>query len=162
MTRGHSARNNCDGKQTDAGSHPITIRYRGAQAASPLALVVSDIDHTLRHLKRWARPQRRAAPLAAWPARAWVTREPAGTVLIMGPWNYPIQLTLSPLVGALAGGNTACIKPSELAPHAARVLAQVLGAAFEPDVVLTVEGDASVAEALLRERFDHVFVWDRR
>ncbi len=125
--------------------------------ASELGLVLSDVRHALRHLHDWMQPQRRRAPWLAWPARAWVQPEPYGVALILGPWNYPVQLLLSPLVGALAAGNCAVVKPSELAPQTAAVLARLLRGIFPEEYVAVVEGGPEMAEALLRERFDHIF-----
>ncbi|MEB3166182.1 MAG: aldehyde dehydrogenase family protein [Cyanobacteriota bacterium] len=119
--------------------------------------VKHELRHTRHHLARWLRP--RAAPLPAWllPGRAAVHREPLGCVLIIGPWNYPFQLCLRPLVSALAAGNTAVLKPSELAPHTAELIAELVRDRFEPTVVQVVQGDAAVGARLLEERFDHIF-----
>ncbi|MEU3708529.1 aldehyde dehydrogenase family protein [Streptomyces catenulae] len=116
-----------------------------------------EIDHTLRHLDRWLRPRRVPVPLALRPARARTVREPLGTVLIISPWNYPLQLALSPLVGALAAGNTAVVKPSELAPATSALLAERLPQALDPRAVAVVEGGVPETTALLEHRFDHVF-----
>lgn len=125
--------------------------------ASELGFVLSEIRHALRHLRAWMKPSRRRAPLLAWPARGWVRPEPLGVALIIGPWNYPLQLLLSPLVGAIAAGNCAILKPSEFAPHTAAVLGQILGAAFPDDFIAVVQGDQASAEALLLQRFDTIF-----
>ena len=119
--------------------------------------VQHELRHTRRHLARWLRP--RAAPLPAWllPGRAAVHADPLGCVLIIGPWNYPFQLCLRPLVSALAAGNTAVLKPSELAPHTAELIAELVQDRFEPTVVQVVQGDAAVGARLLEERFDHIF-----
>jgi aldehyde dehydrogenase (NAD+) len=122
-----------------------------------LGWVRSDIDYTLRHLDKWARPRRVPVPWFCWPGRARVIPEPYGVVLILGPWNYPVQLLLSPLVAALAGGNCAVLKPSELAPATARVLAELISRTFALEHVACVQGDRTVAEALLEERFDKIF-----
>jgi len=122
-----------------------------------IGFVLSEIRYALRHLPAWLRPQRRRTPLLAWPGRGWVQPEPYGVVLIIGPWNYPLQLVLSPLVGALAAGNCAVLKPSEFAPHTAAAVDQVIRTTFSEEYVAVVPGEREAAEALLRERFDTIF-----
>lgn len=125
--------------------------------ASEVGLVLGEIRYALRHLAGWTKPERRRAPLLAWPARAEVRAEPFGVALIIGPWNYPLQLLLSPLVGALAAGNCAILKPSEFAPHTAAVVERLIRATFQPEWVTTVLGGRETAEALLAEKFDKIF-----
>lgn len=122
-----------------------------------LGLVLSEVRHALRCLPAWLKPGRRRTPLLAWPARGFVHPEPYGVVLIIGPWNYPLQLLLSPLVGALAAGNCAVLKPSEFAPHTAAAIAKLIGATFPEEHITVVPGEREIAEALLRERFDSIF-----
>ena len=127
------------------------------EARMEIVLVQQELRHTLRHLRRWLRPRPLPVPLWALPARAAVQCDPLGCVLILGAWNYPLQLCLQPLVSALAAGNTAVLKPSEQAPHTAALLAQLLGSTFTADTVQVVTGDGQVAADLLQERFDHIF-----
>ncbi|WP_244305290.1 aldehyde dehydrogenase family protein [Kitasatospora cheerisanensis] len=122
-----------------------------------VGFTVKEIDHTLRHLARWLRPRRVAVPPALAPARARTVREPLGTVLVISPWNYPLQLALTPLVGALAAGNCAVVKPSELAPATSAALAHWLPRVLDPQAVAVVEGGVPETTALLEQRFDHVF-----
>ncbi len=122
-----------------------------------LGVVAAELDRAARHLPRWMRPGRRSVAPIAWPGRASVVPEPLGVALILGPWNYPVQLLLSPLVGAIAAGNCACLKPSELAPHTSRALAELIADALDPATVSVVEGGPETAEALLAERFDVIF-----
>ncbi|MER6127931.1 aldehyde dehydrogenase family protein [Streptomyces sp. NPDC001795] len=122
-----------------------------------IGFTVNEIDHTLRHLDRWLRPRRVSVPLSLAPARARTVREPLGTVLIISPWNYPLQLTLAPLVAALAAGNCAVVKPSELAPATSAALAHWLPQVLDPQAVAVVEGGVAETTALLEQRFDHVF-----
>lgn len=124
---------------------------------SEVQLTAAECRYALKHLDRWMKAESRAVPMLARPGKAKVMRDPCGVVLILGPWNYPLQLLLTPLVGSLAGGNTAILKPSELAPRTAEVIAQMIGAVFDPAEVAVVKGGPEVAEALLEERFDHVF-----
>ena len=125
--------------------------------ASETGFVQSDIRHALKNLRRWSRPRRAAVPAGLQPARARVVPEPKGTVLIIGPWNYPVQLVLSPLVAAIAAGNCAVIKPSELTPHTAAALRKLIEEAFDPRFVRLIEGGRETAEALLAEPFDQIF-----
>jgi aldehyde dehydrogenase (NAD+) len=122
-----------------------------------IALIQGEIRHALRQLRSWMKPRSRPSPWLAWPSRGFSRPEPRGVALIIGPWNYPLQLLLSPLVGAIAAGNCAVLKPSELAPHTAAVLARMLRATFPEDYIAVVEGERDAAESLLRERFDSIF-----
>lgn len=116
----------------------------------------SDIKHTLKHLRQWMRPQRVSQPMMAWPGKSFLQPEPLGVVLIMGAWNYPLQLLLSPLVAALAAGNCAVVKPSELAAATATLLARLLPDYLDTNAIKVVTGGADVAQQLLAERFDHI------
>jgi aldehyde dehydrogenase (NAD+) len=124
-----------------------------------IGLVYAEIDHTLRHLKDWMRPQPRPTPLALQVARSEVREEPLGVVLIIAPWNYPVQLLLSPLVGAIAAGNCVVVKPSDQAPATADVVARIIASVFAPEYVRVVLGPGSVVGPKLIEpfRFDHIF-----
>jgi acyl-CoA reductase-like NAD-dependent aldehyde dehydrogenase len=119
--------------------------------------VRNELDVVIRRLPGWARPKRRPTPWVLLPGRAFVQPEPYGTVLIISPWNYPFDLSLTPLIGAVAAGNAVIIKPSELAPASSRLLAQIVSEAFPPEHVLVCEGGVEVAQALLAQRFDYIF-----
>ncbi|MDX1705951.1 aldehyde dehydrogenase family protein [Pseudidiomarina sp.] len=121
-----------------------------------LGFLKSDIGYTSKQLKKWMRPRTVSQPLLAWPGRSQVYPEPLGVVLIIGAWNYPVQLLLSPLVAALAAGNCAVLKPSEHAPATADVLARLIPDYLSPEAVTVVTGGADVAEQLLQQRFDHI------
>jgi len=125
--------------------------------ASEFGLVQAEIRHALRHLRAWMSPRRRRTPWFVAPARGWVQPEPFGVALILGPWNYPVQLLLTPLVSAIAAGNCALLKPSELAPRTAETIATLVRENFAEEFISVVTGGAEVAEALLRERFDKIF-----
>lgn len=124
---------------------------------SDVGIVLSELDQALRHLERWARPRKQRTPPLLFPATSWIQPEPYGCTLIIGPWNYPLQLVLVPLVSAVAAGNCAVIKPSELAPRSAEVIARIVGAAFGPEHVAVVQGDADAVQGLLAQRFDYIF-----
>ena len=117
---------------------------------------LGEIRYARKHLKRWMRPQRKRLGLKHRPARGWVQYEPLGVVLIIGPWNYPVDLIVAPLVSALAAGNCVVVKPSELAPACSAVMADLLPRYLDADAVKVVEGDADVSQALLAQGFDHV------
>lgn len=119
--------------------------------------LLSEIRHVRRSLRGWMRPRRVQVPLHYQPARARVLREPLGVVLVIGAWNYPVQLSLAPLVGAIAGGNCAVVKPPELAPESSRLLASALPAFLDPDAFRIVEGGPETGRELLTHRFDHIF-----
>lgn len=118
---------------------------------------ISELDYVIKHFRSWAKPRKTSLPLSQRPGSAWVQPEPLGVVLVIAPWNYPFQLTISPLVGAIAAGNCAVLKPSELAPATAKVLAKLIAATFDPAYVALVEGGPDTAQALLAEKFDHIF-----
>ncbi len=120
-------------------------------------LVTHEIDHTLRHLDEWMKPVRCHTPIAAQPGRSWMTHDPLGVVLVIGAWNYPVQLLLAPLVGALAGGNAALLKPSEIAAHTSALMAEIVPRYLDTDAIALVEGGAQETQALLDERFDLIF-----
>ena len=124
--------------------------------ASEILPVRQEIRHALRHLQAWAAPRRVATGWFHWPARAAVAMEPRGAVLVLSPWNYPVPLSLMPLVHAIAAGNTVLLKPSELAPATAAAMQRML-ADFDPEQIQVLTGDASLAEALTALPWDHIF-----
>lgn len=119
--------------------------------------VTQDIDYALKHLKSWVKPKKVKTPLTQFPSTGRIYPEPLGVVLIIGPWNYPFSLMISPLIGAIAAGNCAILKPSEIAPHTSGVLAKIVEATFEPEYIAVVEGGVETSEQLLQEKFDHIF-----
>jgi len=119
--------------------------------------VVSEIRLFRSRLRRWAKPRRVGNPFFLWPARSEIRREPFGAVLIAAPWNYPFQLSLSPLIAAVAAGNTVVLKPSEHAPATAALLARLLGEVFEPGHVEVLTGGPELGAALLEQPFDLFF-----
>ncbi len=125
--------------------------------ATEIGFTINEIDHATRRLRRWARAKRASTPLSTKPARARVVPEPLGVVLVIGPWNYPLQLALAPMIGAMAAGNTVVLKPSEVAPRTSNALAHFLPEYLDPDAVAVVEGAVAETKALLAERFDHIF-----
>ncbi|UOR02267.1 aldehyde dehydrogenase family protein [Leucobacter allii] len=122
-----------------------------------IGFLVAEIDHALARLRSWMRPRRAPLPLALQPASARIVPEPLGVVLVIAPWNYPLMLALSPLVGAIAAGNAAVVKPSELAPATSALLALLLPDALDRRAVAVVTGGVPETSALLAEPFDHIF-----
>jgi aldehyde dehydrogenase (NAD+) len=119
--------------------------------------VTGEARHTIRHLRRWMKPRRVRAPLALLGSRSRIIHEPKGVVLIISPWNFPVNLTFGPLVSAIAAGNCAILKPSEMTPHTSACMKRIIGELFDESEVAVIEGDAGVAEALLARKFDHIF-----
>ncbi|MEL7052113.1 MAG: aldehyde dehydrogenase [Cyanobacteria bacterium J06588_5] len=119
--------------------------------------VLAELNYVIKKLKKWMKPQKVSLPLAQIPGSAWVQSEPLGSVLIIGPWNYPFQLLISPLIGAIAAGNCAVVKPSELAPATSKVVANLLKSIFSPEYVCVQEGGVETSQSLLAEKFDHIF-----
>ncbi|MGB8352492.1 MAG: aldehyde dehydrogenase family protein [Chthoniobacteraceae bacterium] len=124
---------------------------------SETGMLISEITHTIKHLPSWAKSERRRLPLITKPGKGWVCPEPRGVALILAPWNFPVLLLLSPLVGALAAGNCACLKTSEHAPHTSAVLARIVRDIFPPEYVSLVEGGSDIAKELVGQEFDHIF-----
>jgi aldehyde dehydrogenase (NAD+) len=124
---------------------------------SEVAFLLEEIRHTRKHLKTWVKPQKKSTPVVLLPAQSQIHFTPRGAVLIIGPWNYPFQLTLAPLVGALAAGNCAVIKPSELTPHTSQLITQLITENFPQELIQVQEGGVPETTSLLQERFDHIF-----
>ena len=122
-----------------------------------LSIVYGEIRNHLRHMRSWARPERKSSPLAIMPAGSKVIKQPLGNALIIAPWNYPVQLLLNPLVGALSAGCTAMLKPSPYVPNVSRVLTEMIRSTFRPEQVAIVEGNREVNQMLLNERWDIIF-----
>lgn len=123
---------------------------------SEIGFVIGDIDHTIKKLSRWMKPRKVSTPLAAMPGKSFQLPEPLGTVLIIGAWNYPFQLVIAPLVAAIAAGNCAVIKPSELSSKTSQVLAQLIPNYLDPKAFAVVEGAVAETTELLKQRFDHI------
>ena len=122
-----------------------------------LSIVYGEIRNHLRYLSRWARPERKSSPLAILPASSRIIKEPLGNTLIIAPWNYPVQLLLNPLVGAISAGCTAMLKPSPYVPNVSRVLTEMIRATFPEEYIAIVEGNRQVNQMLLAERWDLIF-----
>jgi aldehyde dehydrogenase (NAD+) len=140
----------------DALNHDLHKSYEEAYLTE-ISIVLGEIDNFLKHLKGWAAPSKKSSPLKLFPSRSVVLTEPLGVALIIAPWNYPMQLLLNPLVGAIAAGCTAVLKPSPYTPTVAKVLEKIVRSAFDEEYVAVVQGDRGVNTALLNERYDIIF-----
>ncbi|EOU1614075.1 MAG: aldehyde dehydrogenase [Clostridium perfringens] len=124
-----------------------------------VAMVYDEINMHIKNIKKWSKKRRVKTPLVQFPAKSFIQLEPYGVVLIIGPFNYPFMLTMDPLIGAIAAGNTAVIKPSESAPETSKILKEILEKVFDEKYVLHVnpERGKEVVEELLKEKFDYIF-----
>lgn len=118
---------------------------------------LQSITHTMKKLRKWMKPRKVAVPVYFQPSRSWIQPEPYGTVLIIGPFNYPVQLVIEPLIGAMAAGNCAVLKPSEAAPAVAEIITRLIGDTFPADYIRVVEGEKETVSALIHAPFDYIF-----
>lgn len=123
-----------------------------------IGLVYGEIREASRKLGKWAAPRRKPTPLTGFPSSSRIIREPLGCSLILSPWNYPVQLLLNPLVGAISAGCTVLLKPSPYVPHVSDVLSRMIEDTFAPEYVAIVQGNRTVNAALFAERYDIVFL----
>ncbi|HEX9772875.1 MAG TPA: aldehyde dehydrogenase family protein [Steroidobacteraceae bacterium] len=123
---------------------------------SETSYVVEEAKYARKHLARWMRGQRVRTPMMAQPGRSRILPEPKGVVLIIAPWNYPLSMVLAPLVGAVAAGNAAVMKPSEVSRHTSAAIARILPAYLDMDAFAVVEGGVAETTELLEQRFDHI------
>ncbi len=119
--------------------------------------VIGEIKFAKKNLRKWMQRKKVATPMALLGSSSWVHYEPKGVCLLISPWNFPVNLTLGPLVSAIAAGNTVIIKPSEMTPHTTEVLATLVSALFDENEIALVKGDAAVSQALLALPFHHIF-----
>ena len=141
---------------TDALWQDLHKSYEEAYLTE-LSIVYGEIHNHLRHLRKWARPERKCSPLAIMPATSKIIKQPLGNTLIIAPWNYPVQLLLNPLVGAISSGCTAMLKPSPYVPNVSRVLTEMIRNTFSEEYIAIVEGNREVNKMLLAERWDIIF-----
>ena len=140
-----------DALKQDLNKPPVEVY------ASELGMVISEINTAVTHLKKWMRPVKVPSTLFVSPARSYILSEPFGVVLIISPWNYPFQLSLVPLVGAIAAGDCCILKPSEFSSASSAILNKIIGDAFENSYITVVEGDVEASRFLLDQHFDKIF-----
>ncbi|WP_026672261.1 aldehyde dehydrogenase [Alkalihalobacterium bogoriense] len=118
---------------------------------------LKELSFTIKHLKHWMKPTRVKTPLLLTGSKSYIYAEPYGLALIIAPWNYPFHLIFSPLIGAIAAGNCAVLKPSELTPETSTVVAKIIHNTFPEEYITVVEGGVEESTALLKEKFDYIF-----
>lgn len=133
------------------------LHKSGFEAYFEIIGVLEEIKYALKNIRAWTKPQRAATPFFQFPSSAQVRSEPLGVILIMGPWNYPFNLMFAPLVGAIASGNCAILKPSEIAPATSFLVAKIVKENFDPSFIAVIEGGIETSLALLAQNFDHIF-----
>lgn len=121
------------------------------------SIVLSELKNTIKKINSWSKPKSVAPALLNFPSSAKIYKEPFGTTLIIAPWNYPYQLAMAPLIGAIASGNTVVLKPSELTPNTSKVITEIVATVFDKKYVTTLEGGVSVSQKLLAQRWDYIF-----
>ena len=122
-----------------------------------ISIVKGEIRNHIRNVGRWARRRKAASPLKLFPSRSYVVKEPLGNALIIAPWNYPVQLLLNPLVGAISSGCTAMLKPSPYVPNVSQVIADMIEETFPSEYIAVVQGHRDVNTTLLEQRWDIIF-----
>ncbi|WP_437395452.1 aldehyde dehydrogenase [Flagellimonas lutimaris] len=125
--------------------------------ATETQLVLAELKHAIKNVKSWSEQNRVGASLLNFPSKEWIQPEPYGKVLVISPWNYPFMLSMSPLIGALAAGNTAILKPSEFSPNTSKIIAQIIRKVFPPEYVTVVEGGVEASTELLAENWEYIF-----
>ncbi len=147
-------------KHEDALLAAIHADFRKCETegwVTEMALLYGEIDHMIKGVKKWMKPRSHMVPLALQPSKGVTYAQPLGINLVLGAWNYPVQLSLLPVIGAIAAGNTVVLKPSELAPEASAAIAAFIKDTFEPRAVACVEGGIEESTALLKLPWDHIF-----
>lgn len=124
---------------------------------SEIGFVLEELGFTIKHLRSWVKPKRVKTPMTHMGSRSYIYSEPYGVALIIAPWNYPFQLAIAPLIGAIAAGNCAVIKPSELTPKTSEVLAKLISDLFPEEYIAVVQGGVETSQTLLNEPFDYIF-----
>ncbi len=122
-----------------------------------IVLVVKEIEYAIKHLKNWTKPKKAQIPWQFIPASAKIYPQPLGVVLIIGAWNYPFQLVIAPLIGAIAAGNCAIVKPSEIASQTSNLIAEIFEKYFDKSYLAAIEGGVETSQQLLAEKFDYIF-----
>lgn len=132
-------------------------RSRFVSLTAEILGIEMEIVHAKKSLARWMKPKKVSTPIIHFPAKSFIVKEPVGVVLVIAPWNYPLQLCLGPLVGALAAGNAVVLKPSEVASATSELLAQYLPEYLDSECIRVVEGAVEETTELLKQKFDHIF-----
>lgn len=124
---------------------------------SELRIIKKDIENSINNLKKWTKPRYVSTPIEQFPGTAFIQTQPKGVVLIISPWNYPFSLAILPLIGAIAAGNCAIIKPSELSPNTSKILEKIINNNFDETYIKVIQGGKETSQQLLKEPWDHIF-----
>lgn len=124
---------------------------------SEVGFVLSEIRYIEKNLKKWSKAKKVRTPLTQFPGKSYIYSEPYGVCLIISPWNYPFQLTIAPLVGAIAAGNCAIIKPSEYSFNTSKIISMIIKECFDDKYISVIEGGGEVSQSLLKQKFDYIF-----
>ncbi len=122
-----------------------------------LGMVLGEIDKCIKNVKKWAKPKKVKTTMFHFKASSYIYKDPYGVVLLISPWNYPFQLLMLPLAGAIAAGNCVTLKPSELSPHTSEIMTKIIQETFSPEYISIHNGGVATSQALLKEKFDYVF-----
>lgn len=125
--------------------------------ATEIGFTLESISYMMKHVRRWAKPVKVKSPLHMFPSKSLILSEPYGTVLIIGPFNYPFQLLIEPLIGAIAAGNCAVLKPSESTPAVSAVIEDMIHETFEPGYIRVIQGEKETTNLLIHAKFDYIF-----
>ena len=145
-----------EGKLSEALWTDLHKSYEEAYLTE-ISIVKGEIRNHLKNVSKWAKRRKVASPLKLFPSRSYVIKEPLGNALIISPWNYPVQLLLNPLVGAISSGCTAVLKPSPYVPNVSKVIEDMIADTFDSSYVAVVQGNRDVNTALLKQRWDIIF-----
>jgi aldehyde dehydrogenase (NAD+) len=140
-----------DALEKDLGKHPFE------SYTTEVGFTLNSITHTMKRLKKWTKPKKVDTPLVLFPSKSMIMYEPYGTVLIIGPFNYPFQLLIEPLIGAVAAGNCAVLKPSELVPNVSAIVTEMMENIFEKSYIRSVQGGIETNSSLINAPFDYIF-----
>ena len=132
-------------------------KSKGECFMTEVGLVLSDLNYQIKHLGKFMKPKKVKTPLAQFKSKSFISPHPYGNVLIISPWNYPILLSLGPLIGAIASGNTIILKPSEYSPHTSNILKEIISNTFDEKYISVILGDKTIASSLLEEKWDYIF-----
>ncbi|WP_054026392.1 aldehyde dehydrogenase [Bacillus sp. FJAT-28004] len=122
-----------------------------------IIIVINSIRHVIKHLKKWMKPQKVKTPIYLFPSTSRIMKEPYGTALIIGPFNYPFQLVIEPLIGAIAAGNCAILKPSESSPNVSALISKIISETFDPTYIRVIEGEKETTSLLIHAPVDYIF-----
>lgn len=125
--------------------------------ATEIGFVLEEIRTHIKNLRNWTIPEKSSTPITNFPASSYTVYEPLGTVLIIAPWNYPFQLLIAPLIGAISAGNTAILKPSEISVNTSTIIKDLISKTFSNEYICVLEGGKEVTQSLLKQKFDHIF-----